>query len=537
MASRGGGNEVEIVVKTKDETKGTGQRIKRELVRQGGEAGKGFGRSFGTGVKGSLAGAASVAKVLGKGLLLTGGGVAAVAAGAVVAGPKLAGMSARLKDLDAKARAVFVGELPRVRRWAEANKRAFGLSARETVGLAANMADLLKPMGFTAREATNMSTRLLDLSGALSKWSGGTRSAAEVSDILSSAILGERDALKGLGIDIQQSEIDAIMAAKGWDKLTGSAKQQKEALITQNLILAKSTDAQKAWAEGGRQAAIAQKSLGTTIAELKEKLVVGLTPAIQAATAWLGTNLPIALQAAQQWWDRNKGSVQTLANDLKVLFVPAADDASKSTRGVTSSLQQLQRLFSGVMVAILRIVQGFLLVALAAGNVRKWILNLGIAAGMLINAIDRLSGGSGHAADGMVRDFRRMRDEGERQLARIREQIRATQRSIDSLHGKTVDLRVRIRLPSGGVKTMLPGYQHGTESAPGGPAVVGERGPELVDLPRGARVTPVHHAAAAGGRIVLEIRSGGSRMDDLLVELISKAIRTRPGFRQVVRGT
>jgi len=36
----------------------------------------------------------------------------------------------------------------------------------------------------------------------------------------------------------------------------------------------------------------------------------------------------------------------------------------------------------------------------------------------------------------------------------------------------------------------IPGFAHGTSFAPGGPAVVGERGPEIVNLPRGAQVIP-----------------------------------------------
>lgn len=56
-----------------------------------------------------------------------------------------------------------------------------------------------------------------------------------------------------------------------------------------------------------------------------------------------------------------------------------------------------------------------------------------------------------------------------------------------------------------GVQTKLgkvPAYAAGTNFHPGGIALVGERGPELVDLPRGARVTPNNEL---GGRQVVEI--------------------------------
>lgn len=45
----------------------------------------------------------------------------------------------------------------------------------------------------------------------------------------------------------------------------------------------------------------------------------------------------------------------------------------------------------------------------------------------------------------------------------------------------------------------IPGFADGTNFAPGGLAIVGERGPELVDLPRGSRVIPNHELAGMGG--------------------------------------
>ena len=51
---------------------------------------------------------------------------------------------------------------------------------------------------------------------------------------------------------------------------------------------------------------------------------------------------------------------------------------------------------------------------------------------------------------------------------------------------------------SGGILN-LPGFATGTNFAPGGLALVGERGPELVNLPRGSRVTPNNELRGMGG--------------------------------------
>lgn len=55
---------------------------------------------------------------------------------------------------------------------------------------------------------------------------------------------------------------------------------------------------------------------------------------------------------------------------------------------------------------------------------------------------------------------------------------------------------------------LIPGFANGTNSAPGGLAMVGERGPELVNLPRGSQVIPNSALREGGGHITVDVRMG-----------------------------
>jgi hypothetical protein len=412
-----------------------------------------------------------------------------------------------------------------------------------------------------------MSLKFLDLSGALSKWSGGTRSAAEVSEILSAAVLGEREQLKELGIAISEADVQARLAKKGQDDLKGAALAQAEAVATQELIYEKSTDAQKAWAEGGKQAAEAQHALSSAIGEAKEKLITALTPAIQTAIGWLSKNLVpaiqevatwlsvhlpaaidatatwlrtrlvSALQDAQVWWQNNKTIVGELANALSVLLIPATNNATESTKQAATASGGLKGSLDRLTIVLLRAAQGFLFVDYTLTGVIAGLATTGIIAGKLFNIL----GISRHAADSFIKDMQRMKDGAVRRMEEIQREADQLQGAIDSLHGKDIHFTSNIGELRRGIQALkhntFVGLQHGTSSWRGGPAIVGERGPELVDLPRGARVTPNSALAGAGGRVVLEIRSGGSRLDDLLVEILRKSIRSRGGDVQIVLGT
>ena len=85
----------------------------------------------------------------------------------------------------------------------------------------------------------------------------------------------------------------------------------------------------------------------------------------------------------------------------------------------------------------------------------------------------------------------------------------------------------------------IPGFATGTNFAPGGLAIVGERGPELVNLPRGSKVTPNHRlnaprAPRLNGRGtsannnaqpgILQVQISGASGDDHIRTLVKQGV-------------
>lgn len=208
--------------------------------------------SFSSNVKGAFAGV----------------GVASVGA----FGKSMFHLGADLESQSQKTKIVFGDQIGVVQSWAQENANAMGLTRSEAAFTAAGIADLLKPMGFTSEAAALQSTKLLDLAGALSVWSGNTKTAQEVSEILTGAVLGEYDSLKSLGISLSAAEVEQRLVEKGQKDLTGAALQQAEALIVQELLIGKSTDALTNYNDATRTTneRIAEQS--AKFDELKEKV-------------------------------------------------------------------------------------------------------------------------------------------------------------------------------------------------------------------------------------------------------------------------
>ncbi|MQY04132.1 phage tail protein [Actinomadura macrotermitis] len=124
-------------------------------------------------------------------------------------------------------------------------------------------------------------------------------------------------------------------------------------------------------------------------------------------------------------------------------------------------------------------------------------------------------------------------------LTGLRDQHAALERQMDKLAARfSKSLRKAFHLPAN-----KSHRGHAAGGPGGGWALVGEQGAELVRLPYGASVIPAGQTASmlggggrGGGATVLRIESGGSRLDDLLLEVLRKSVRVRGGNVQLVIG-
>ncbi|MGW8326469.1 hypothetical protein ACWGLE_01035 [Streptomyces sp. NPDC055897] len=136
-------------------------------------------------------------------------------------------------------------------------------------------------------------------------------------------------------------------------------------------------------------------------------------------------------------------------------------------------------------------------------------------------------------------------------IADLEKKIASAKAQLNSIDGRTASTYVTTYYRSDGASFLGASgrYAHGgiIGAAGGGPrsrrTLVGEHGPEIVDLAPGSRVRSNPDTARllggggrGGGVATLEIVSGGSPLDDLLVELLRKAIRVRGGDVQLVLG-
>lgn len=153
---------------------------------------------------------------------------------------------------------------------------AVGLSGREYRELTASTGAMLKNMGMPMDEVASKSQNLVGVASDLAATFGGsTKDAIEAVNAL---MRGEADPIERYGVSIKQSDINARMAAKGLDKLTGSAAKQAQAQTLLEMLTEQTADAQGQFGRESDTAAHKQQVATAKFNDAKEAIGTGLLP-------------------------------------------------------------------------------------------------------------------------------------------------------------------------------------------------------------------------------------------------------------------
>ena len=157
----------------------------------------------------------------------------------------------------------------------------WGLAESTAKDLLSSTGDLLSGFGFTGDAALDLSERTQKLSIDLASFTNLQGGSARASEIITKALLGERDSLIALGVKILDADVKQRLLEEGKEKLEGMALRQAKAEITLQLIMEQSGKALGDYERTSESAANQQRLLQERVKELSEKLGTLFVPILE----------------------------------------------------------------------------------------------------------------------------------------------------------------------------------------------------------------------------------------------------------------
>ena len=195
--------------------------------------------------------------------------------------------------------AVFESNGDRLRQFSlEAS--SLGIAASDAARSAVLIGSQFKATGFDIDTVSDQTEGLLNLSADLAAQFGGT--STDAIEALGSAFRGEFNPIERYGVSLRKSDINARLAAKGLDQLTGDALKQAEIMATLELITERTADAQGAAAREADTYASQQQQMNAELENAKAELGQAFLPLMVELTKVLRivvdafTSLPKGVQ-------------------------------------------------------------------------------------------------------------------------------------------------------------------------------------------------------------------------------------------------
>lgn len=407
--------------------------------------------------------------------------IASAAAGAALVGMATAGVDSamKLQDTTAAAGVVFGGSMDKIIAQADGAAKTLGMNKQQVIDAANTFGTYGKAAGLSGDALAGFSTKMTGLAGDMASFKG--TSPEQAIEAIGAALRGETEPIRAYGVLLDDASMRNEALAMGLTKTTTQVlTPQQKVLAAQSLILKQTSDAQGDFARTADSAANSQKAMQAEATNASTKFGTMLLPAFTAVTqagtkilSWL-SDTPGAMQGvsialgvmALAWVGMTVAASPWLLIGAAIAAVIAGVILAVKNWGAISSW------FSGVWNGALNAVKGWF------SGAADWISDKWNG---LIGWFKKVPGYIGDAIKG-VTDF-------------ITAPFRQAFNALASLWNRSIgglSFTVPDWVPGIGGKGItlpnLPMLATGGYIQQGGLAIVGERGPEIVNLPTGSKV-------------------------------------------------
>jgi len=354
--------------------------------------------------------------------------------------------------------------------WSKTALSSFGMSELQAKQFSGSMGAMLKSSGIAGNEIGTMSTKLAGLAGDFASFYNLQND--EAWEKIRSGIVGETEPLQSLGINMSVANMEAYALSKGISKSWASMSQGEQVQMRYNYLMDKSKDAQGDFTRTQGSYANQQRLFNTSMqqasATIATKLLPHLTKLLRAGNLWM-TNTDFARVAnnAAKAFNAMANAAKWVKNNSDVLIPVLA--------GVTSAVVAMKVI--GTVTIMMTAWKNATLGARGA----QLALNLAMKAswpGLLITGIGLLV----TAGVALWKNW----DTVKAKAAQLWEKIKEVWTNIRNFLANPIQGTVNLVERVTGQK--VGKNAAGTPYWRGGMTWVGERGPELANLPRGTEI-------------------------------------------------
>lgn len=185
--------------------------------------------------------------------------------------------------------------------------------------IASGIQDLLVPMGFAREEATGMTEDTLKLVGALTNMNSATHTSAQVGAAFQSALVGNHEGLRSLGVVTSAEAINQKVLALGLDTSTMQAEKQAKATALLQIAYEQSGDALAAYNKESLDTQTKTELMKAQFEDARAELGMNLLPIFSDLVTILSENVIPAISTLANWISEHKQLAGALAIGLTTL--------------------------------------------------------------------------------------------------------------------------------------------------------------------------------------------------------------------------